>query len=58
MKLNFKDDDAFASNTMNGMLAYTVPSVIDVFSTSKMTYNYYDFNDVTLPSALNRAVNP
>lgn len=29
------DDDAFASNTMNGLLAYTVPSALEVFSNSK-----------------------
>lgn len=45
------DDDAFASNAMGGLLGYTVPSLIDIFSNEKMTYNYYDFNDETLPSA-------
>jgi len=45
------DDEAFASNSMSGMLAYTVPSLPEIFSTPKKSYNYYDFNDVTLPSA-------
>ena len=33
------------------MLAYSVPSVIDIFSTATKKYTYYDFNDSTLPSA-------
>jgi hypothetical protein len=43
---------------LNGLLAYTVPSAIDVFSNSKKTYNYYDFNDVTLPSPNGRVGGP
>ena len=39
---------------MSGLLGYTVPSAIDVFSNSKKSYTYYDFNDVTLPSANGR----
>lgn len=49
------DDEAFNSNTMSGLLAYTVPSAIDIFSNTKKTYTYYDFNDLTLPSANGRA---
>jgi len=46
------DDEAFASNAIGGMLAYTVPSVLDVFSsTGTKKYTYYDFDDSTLPSA-------
>lgn len=45
------DDEAFASNAIGGMLAYTVPSVMDIFSTGTKKYTYYDFNDSTLPSA-------
>jgi hypothetical protein len=39
---------------MNGMLAWTVPSAMEIFSSSKKTFTYYDFNDVTLPAAANR----
>jgi len=45
------DDDAFASSTVGGLLAYTVPSLSEIFSNEKNTYGYYDFNDITLPSA-------
>lgn len=49
------DDEAFASNAIGGMLAYTIPSALELFSNSKKMYNYYDFNDVTLPAASPRS---
>jgi hypothetical protein len=37
---------------MSGLLAWTVPSLMEVFSSGKKTYNYYDFNGSTLPAAV------
>jgi len=33
------------------MLAYTVPSVFEIFSNPKKQFTYYDFDGVTLPTA-------
>jgi gamma-glutamyltranspeptidase len=53
--LTFLDDEAFASNTMNGILAWTVPSAMEIFSSAKRTYTYYDFNDASLPAAVSKS---
>ena len=45
------DDEAFASNAIGGMLAYTIPSAMSIFSTDKKKYTYYDFDDIILPAA-------
>jgi len=45
------DDEAFASNTMAGILAYTVPSVSEIFSTPAKPRDYYSFDGQTLPFA-------
>jgi len=34
------DDEAFASNAIGGMLAYTIPSAMSIFSTDKKKYTY------------------
>ena len=43
--INFTDDDAFSSSAAAGILAYTLPSAMDIFSTPSKQYDYFDFND-------------
>jgi len=45
------DDDAFASNTIGGILSWTLPSAMDIYSSPQKKYTYYDFDNVKLPSA-------
>ena len=48
------DDEAFASSTSAGLLGYTVPSAMSIFSTPTKKYTYDDFNTEVLPGAYAR----
>jgi hypothetical protein len=46
---NCADDDAFASNAIGGILSWTLPSAMDIYSSPATKYTYYDFDNTKLP---------
>ena len=47
------DDDDYASKTIAGILAWTLPSAMDIFSSPQKKVDYYDFDNFNFPSASN-----